>query len=63
MPLSTAWRDLGSKRLRELHLKDVPRTSFGRHDLTLCWNPKQQHPGIKKFEKTLTDFFSDVFEV
>ncbi|WP_413944782.1 LysR family transcriptional regulator [Bdellovibrio sp. HCB-162] len=60
MPLSTAWRSLRENRLRELHLKDVPKSSLGLHHLTLCWNPKQMHPGITVFEKILTDFFLEV---
>jgi len=60
MPFSTAWRDVCGKRLQELHLKDVPRSSFGCHDLTLCWNPKQMHPGVKRFEGLLDDFFSEI---
>ncbi len=60
MPFSTAWRDLKENRLQELHLKDVPRSTFGRHDLTLCWNPKQMHPGVETFQKMLMGFFSEV---
>lgn len=60
MPFSTAWRDICHKRLQELHIKEVPRSSFGCHDLSLCWNPKQKHPGITILERTLVDFFSDL---
>lgn len=60
MPLSTAWRDICTKHLHELHLKDVPRSSFGSHDLVLCWNSKQLHPGITILEKFLIDFFGAI---
>ena len=60
MPFSTAWRELRKNRLHELHLKEISKSTFGNHDLTLCWNPKQMHPGIEFFEKTLAHFFSDI---
>lgn len=60
LPFSTAWRDICGKRMQELRLKDVPRSSFGRHDLSLCWNPRQKHPGIAIFDRIVTDFFSKI---
>lgn len=60
MPLSTAWRDLEKNVLKELQLKDVKSKSFGCHNLTLCWNPKQKHQGVQIFEKKLSDYFSKI---
>jgi DNA-binding transcriptional LysR family regulator len=60
MPYSTAWRDVEEKHVQEIFLKDVPHKSFGTHDMTLCWNPKQAHPGISIFGKILEDFFVKV---
>lgn len=60
MPFSTAWRDVESNALKELHLKDVQSKSFGCHSLILCWNPKQKHSGIPILEKKLMDYFSKI---
>jgi DNA-binding transcriptional LysR family regulator len=60
LPFSTAWRDVREKRLRELVVKEVPRSTFGRHDLTLCWNPKEKHPGVEHFESVLTECFAKI---
>ncbi len=60
MPYSTAWRDLQNKTLHELVLKDIPMAQLGAHELTLCWDSKQEHQGVLVFEKELTKFFSKI---
>jgi len=58
MPFTTAWRHLKNGNLRELQLKGIPKSTLGRHDLTLCWNPKQKHPETSSFERIIANFFS-----
>jgi DNA-binding transcriptional LysR family regulator len=57
MPFSTAWRDIQSKNLIEIELKDVPKKTFGPHDLVLCWNSNRTHPGVDALERLLNNFF------
>ncbi len=57
LPFSTAWRDIQSENLIELELTDVPKKTFGPHDLVLCWNSNRIHPGVGVLERYLKDFF------
>lgn len=57
LPLSTAWRELKQKKLIELNLKGRVQSSWGQHNLTLCWNSKNEYPGIKLIENELSDLF------
>ena len=60
MPFSTACRDIRDNLIIEIVTKDIPRTTFGRHDLTLCWNSKEGHFEIYLFEKMMVDFFKKI---
>lgn len=60
MPFSTAWRDLNKGRIKEVSVRDIPKSTLGIHDLTLCWNLNERHSETDKFEKVLLECFSRI---
>lgn len=60
MPFSSAWREIRDGNLMELLLRGVPRETFGRHDLTLCWSSEGDVSKVEVFRKLILQVYSQI---
>lgn len=60
MPYSSTWSKIQDGNLVELLVREISSSSFGPHDLTLCWNANNPHPKRNTFERILAERYSQI---